>query len=817
MPNIDDPFRLISLAVDHDEHKPNAIELLQVPLETGKLYHNEKLLSQALSRLRKESRSFRLGWSMPFASSRNKRSKEKQNLNDHGDETATRTTTNDEHQQHQQQTETNQAKHSSRSAAAAAAAAATALTPVILSGLLATLDDSNFRAQSNSSSSNSNMECACCAPVNYQDSIQAITMATSSAELVNYTVAMRRAALSRVRLRIKRERTQKIVKPVLAITTILCLYCYAWSSLQRLLVGFYGVTDIVFVTPTPTEISGSGSNNSNDVIELRVEMLRLITSSCRSRANADHYGYLSDYAKACRITEATTFELLTSPHNSRHTKLFARTAYDDIDAEVEPEHSAADADVLNRDEGFAKFSAALMQYDDDYGDDTELPFYAMHTTLCDSESSIISLEDVIHGARRQERIKRQKQRWRRRRKRHQKYKQQQQQQQRNNDGFDGADNSSDDDIAAAHATLSRAVEFWGDTTVNRLVREAIVEAHYKAAPTLASSTKSIKGTSGSSSSSSSNNKLKLLDVGSGLSGTLFSLCTPDFPFEDWSYHGIAISQPEVRRAKQLVDKVVRPIISSASASASSLKTESSQTTENGNRSVVPKRFPISNITIQRASFDDPLPSKEYTTMVAIESLAFSHNITKTLMNLARSLKPQGTLIVIEDVVAPWAAVAKIVNDDNSSNDSDDKDYVEIMAKLSGKPSLLTHDQWLEHFAAADLDLHRPPRDLLLEFDAWSLNTPSKTTATAVTGLPFVGILLGERPWYSTGHGVLKSLIDWFGSSRGDGDVEDDGNLSNRALSLMEDMMKNEQGNAYRRAAHHRADLGYYMYVCTKRS
>jgi hypothetical protein len=768
---MEDPFHVIAAAIDHDENKPNALEVLQVPLETGKLYHNEKLFFRALSHLRRESRAFRPGWWMPFASSTPSWNNEL-NENDHE---ATTGTIADDPTRHPKEraTDTASRQNSSRGAA---------ITPIILTGLLAALDDSNFPTLK---------ECSSCAKANNQDSIRvtAKTNTTTSTELVHYTVGMRRAAMARVRLKIKRERTQRIVKPVLAIVSIIGLYCYAWSCLQRLLVGFYGVTNSVFAPPE------KGSSNP---IEHQVELLRLSTSPCRSRANADHYGSLSAYAKACRTTEANTFELLTSPHNSRHTKLFARTAYDEIDAGSDRSADGAPGD----DESLAKLSAALTQYDDEYGDDKELPFYAMHTVLGDNESSIIPLEEVIHG-RKKEREKPQQQRWRRRRRRQRKYKQQQHQR---NDELE-SDNSGD--IAAAHARLSEVVQFWGDTTVNHLVREAIVEAHYND-PSLSSPPK----TSRASNDKRKSKKLKLLDVGSGLSGTLFSLCTPEFPFEDWSYHGIAISQPEVRRAKQLVDTVIRPIISSAS------KTEYSRIENSGDHSVDDhdgdasnlKSFPLSNITIQRASFDDPLPPSEYTTMVAVESLAYSHNITITLINLARSLKPKGTLIIIEDVVAPWTVVNE--NDENSSSYND---YVQHMIEYSGKRSLLTHEKWLESFAAADLTLYRPPRDLMLEFDALSLDTPSTTTSTAVTGLPFVGILIGERPWYSIGHGVLKIMIDWFGRGSGDGEIEeDDGNLSNRALYLMEDLMKNEQGNVYRRAAHHRADLGYYMYICTKR-
>ncbi len=719
------------MAVGHDENKPNALEILQVPLETGKLYHNEKLFFLALSHLRKESRSFRLGWSIPFFS--NKRSRSKDLFVNEQDMT-TRASVNEKEEKSKKKIDTERNQKWSR---------ISALTPIILSGLLASLDNIKLSGDSGS--------------LNPEAVESAIT--STSTELVNYAVGMRRAALTRVRVKIKRERTQRVIKPVFAIVACVGLYSYAWSSLQRLLVGFYGVTNIVISPP---------ESDNGSPVEQKVDLLRLMTSPCRARANTDHYGHLSNYAKACRITEAMTFELLTSPHNSHHTKLFARRAYDEIEGNPS----------LDNNESLTKLLEDLMQYDDDYVDDTELPLYAMHTTLGDNESSMIPLDDVIHG-RRIPKDAVQRQRWKRKRRRQQKYDQQE-------------ERTNEISVASTYARLSAAVQFWGDTTVNHLVREAIVQAHSVAL--LPSKT-----------SDFSSNKLKLLDVGSGMSGTLFSLCTPEFPFKDWSYHGISVSQPEVRRANQLVDTVVRPIITSSQTAPFSTGDNKDSIAHNQDSGPSTK-FPLSNITIQRASFDDPLPLKEYTTMIAIESLAFSHNITNTLMNLARSLKPKGTLIVVEDVVAPWASA--------KGADKDKNNYIAEMTKASGKHSLLTHEEWLDSFAAAGLAVSRV-RDLMLEFDALSMDSASTSTASAVTGLPFIGLLIGEKPWFAIGHSLLKSLVGWVGRQHRD-DNDDDGDLSNRALYLMEDMIVNERGNAYRRAAHNRADLGYYMYICTKR-
>ena len=754
---IDDPFHLISMAVEHDESRKNALEMLQIPLETGKLYHNEKLFLRALYYIRKETRSFRWGWLMPFKPSLSW--KEYSDFNERNN--VTKASVNEKHRQHEGSLESTVRRQNPLRS--------DALTPIILSGLLACLDNSCFPPQE---------QFLCSTTTEKQFSIE-VTFATNSAELVNYAIGMRRAAQARVRLKAKRDRVQRIVNPFLVITTLVCFYFYAWSSLQRLLVGFYGVTDVVFAPP---------KNANESTTEIRVKVPRLITSSCRSKFNADHYGSLSDYSKACRSTEATTFESLTSSHNSHHTKLFARTAYDEIGVE-----SGCNADNLfESHEICVEAAAALMQLDDTYADDTELPLYTMHTVLVDIESSIIPLDDIIHGQQ-QEKGELQRPRWRRRRRLQQKTKHKR---------YQNTENTCNNNIATTFTKLSHAVQFWGDTTVNHLVREAIVEAHYKDYSTL-SSTKSIK----------KENELKLLDVGSGLAGTLFSLCTPEFPFENWSYHGIAISQPEVRRAKQLINTVVRPIISSASKMASSSTNDSGDCIVDSHVgvSIDSNSFPLSNITIEQTSFDNPLPPKEYTTMVAIESLAFSRNITMTLMNLARSLESKGTLIIIEDVVLPWAKSTS----NNSRRNFSDHDIQEI-AKLSGKSSLLTHDKWLESFQKAGLQLLRPPRDLMLEFDAWSVKTHRSALFNVIALLPFLSRLTMEIPWYSIGYHVLKKLVDWFGNINDDGSIKkDDGHLLNRALFLMTDLMENANSNVHRKAAFHNADLGYYMYVCTK--
>ncbi|OEU12330.1 hypothetical protein FRACYDRAFT_244590 [Fragilariopsis cylindrus CCMP1102] len=604
------------MAVDLDGSQRQSEEILQIPLETGKLYHNEKLFTSAVTHLQKESKIVRWGWSHPLPPSPSpSESAQKPSLSKNSNYTNVETIEPNERQQRRQQQQQSSTQQKSPDVIA--------LTPIILSGILANLNDTS--------------------------------MATST-ELVNYCVGMRRAALARVRARIKKDRIQRIAKPLLAFAAVVFLYWYAWGNLKRVLIGFYGIATSINV-------------NDNQ---------RLTLSSCRSKS--ENNGKLNEYVKACRMTEAKTFELLTSTNNHYHSKVLAaaaaaeekrnqqnRVPQQNTDSDIDEDDDVLDEDRRN-------IIMDLMQYDDDCDDDTELPIYTLHTLL-DDESSNIPLDYVIHN-RADKPARRQRQRWRRRRK-NKKPTSAPLHQQRYGHQHDGTGRSHSDEDP--YGILSEAIQYWGDTAVNRL---------------------------------------------------------------DWSYHGIAISQPEIRRAKQLIQTFIYPKLS-LKTSMKDIHIDDQDSSHSTSTSTITTNstFPLTNVTIEQASFDDTLPSKEYTAIIAIESLAYSHNLTKTLINLAQSLKPKGTLIIVDDVVAPWAAAA----DGNDIRNNDNYKKIQRLIDLTGKTSLLTHQEWLQSFAAADLSLYQPPRDLMLEFGDWPIETTSSTAATAVTGLPLIGVLLGERP------------------------------------------------------------------------
>lgn len=275
-----------------------------------------------------------------------------------------------------------------------------------------------------------------------------------------------------------------------------------------------------------------------------------------------------------------------------------------------------------------------------------------------------------------------------------------------------------------------AVKWLGDSLINRLVREAI-------AATL------------EQSSIGKIERFSVLDVGSGLSGMLYSIL--DLPFREWTYLGISISQPEVIRAEQLLD------LHKLSQSISSLK----------------------NVTIRQASFDEPLPAKSFHSIVAVESLGYSQNITKTIANIAGALAAKGSLIIVEDVVSSWA---------------EESDDIGRLVDVSAKHSLLTHNKWKTELESAGLMFQQAPRDLTLEFD-WAFPSESEK--------PFSVVRESVR-WLSRWHG--RGAVDsWNRSGTGA-----------RAIHLLSDLIERSNANFLRQAMHRKAELTLMMYTCTKK-
>jgi hypothetical protein len=190
---------------------------------------------------------------------------------------------------------------------------------------------------------------------------------------------------------------------------------------------------------------------------------------------------------------------------------------------------------------------------------------------------------------------------------------------------------------------------------------------------------------------------------------------------------------------------------------------------------------LQNVTLRQASFDEPLPAKSLHAVVAVESLSYSHNLTLTLSNLAASLQPKGTLIVVDDVVAPWFVDEK--------RDED----LQLLVERTVKTSLMTHQEWLQGFASAGLVLQQAARDLNLEYE-WSVPLDDSDKS------------------HDRLHEFVQKLGTWFGRCEG---VHTCGTVA-RGVQLLSDVVRRSSGKSLWQAAHFRGDLTLMMYVCTKK-
>jgi SAM-dependent methyltransferase len=201
------------------------------------------------------------------------------------------------------------------------------------------------------------------------------------------------------------------------------------------------------------------------------------------------------------------------------------------------------------------------------------------------------------------------------------------------------------------------VKWLGDSTVNRLVREALEK--YMPQTGL---------------------QRRILDVGCGVAGTFFSLYQPPPPpplsknergravVNDKNrlvYTGITISKAEAEMAKELI-------------LLHSIKN-------------------LKDVTIDVKSFDDPLP-RGFTATIAIESLSYSRHLAATLNNLMEATIVGGILIVVDDVVV-----------DHSRR------LHRLPIEQDLRPSLLTHKEWMAAFDNVGCEVVLM-RDLSLEYE-----------------------------------------------------------------------------------------------------
>jgi cyclopropane fatty-acyl-phospholipid synthase-like methyltransferase len=282
-----------------------------------------------------------------------------------------------------------------------------------------------------------------------------------------------------------------------------------------------------------------------------------------------------------------------------------------------------------------------------------------------------------------------------------------------------------------------ALQWLGETTVNRLVREALEEHQ-------------------TTTTSGALMKEHLLDVGCGVGGTLYALL-PSTSHTKLSYHGISISAPEIHQAQRL-------------ASMHQLLPSDTTTTT------------TMDIQFTQHNFDDPLKDA-YTSMIAIDSLSYSHNIQDTLTNLVSSLQRGGTMILVTDVVAPWAEPAAI----------------NLLVNVTARASLLTHAEWNQQLESHGLIIQQV-RDLGLEFDLHILQaqSPWVKTIREWRRRPAQTILQKWQAWLGKGATMMKQKA------------------SVRIVQLLLDLVQQAWGTSLRQEAYQRADLSYYMYTCVKK-
>lgn len=305
--------------------------------------------------------------------------------------------------------------------------------------------------------------------------------------------------------------------------------------------------------------------------------------------------------------------------------------------------------------------------------------------------------------------------------------------------------------------FKKGLQWIGDTTVNQLVRKRL--------------SKAIQNFKGKGS-------FRLLDVGCGIGGTLYSLAgtsedrwTEGNEHDRIDYLGIAISSAEIHNARQLAAE--------------------------HDMDLMKARF-------EQQSFDSPSLGDygKFSAAVAIESLSFSQNLTNTLSNLARVIKSGGTLIVVDDVVNSQYG--------EHYNSTDGDSVIETYASLASRPSLLSHMEWKNAFHNAGFVMNQA-MDIGLEFDLPQLidvrSNSYRRTSTR-------GWLFGFRR-RGVFMGLLQKWQAWKQLRLGDTtDIQKLAEL--QTLQLMQQNINFIRSKSFRKEAHEQLELTYNMYVCTKR-
>jgi len=634
-----------------------------------------------------------------------------------------------------------------------------ALTPVILSGLLAAIQQQQQQQQQSTGKRSKGNDDG------IADDDQAATAAISS-ELVLSCQTWRRAALYRVRRRRRVRRLQKVVLPA-ALLAVLAGECVQNAIRQRRV-----RTELRYVLlPEDGSSRRSGSGSSS-------------FSSCKSIGSSPgSNNNNSSYEAACRIAEAELWE----SYGDYLSELKRHVDFDRVNCVEPPFDPRCDHAVLwqrrlaslpkaastysatssaSLDGGGAKMpappiiTASTARQLAAADANAEAPF-AMHTTLAQNK---FTLEEIKRGRRLPAKLARKSGKiWPTR---------------------DGRPRT----FAASY------LQWLGSSHANRLVRET-VEFH------LGNKSKKKK------KKKKSNQQVHwdVLDAGCGVGGTMYALM-PDNSFQKLSYHGIALSASEIYHAEQFYEfhrKAQTP-----AQQQGSKQQRSGSTTE------------LAEVKFEQRSFDDPaLSDRQYSAIVAIDSIGYSNNARDTVTNLMRSLKRGGVFIVVDDVVLG----------------REQRRFALEAAPIMQKLGVLTYTAWWDILVEAGCEMNSA-RDLSLEYEMPNLllNNYHDIGIRQQQSGGYDGKVkhsvgnsrAGAERWFS-----LSSISSWryylsgwpweWGFRRnipdGEGDITESVSPVQRMIQLARDrndlvaakQKRQEEYTVYQ-------SLSYYMFVCSKK-
>ena len=316
--------------------------------------------------------------------------------------------------------------------------------------------------------------------------------------------------------------------------------------------------------------------------------------------------------------------------------------------------------------------------------------------------------------------------------------------------------------------LKKGLQWLGDTTINQLVRERLLEAMQ-------------------SDNADSKSYYRVLDIGCGIGGTLYALAgaaedrwSDDNELARIDYTGIAISSAEILNARRLAAE---------------------------------HEMDLERIHFEQESFDSPSLQEhhKFSAAVAIESLSFSRNISVTLSNLASVIDPGGTLIVVDDVVH--------TSHGECHNSTSEQSVLEYYAALAHKPSILTHSEWKDEFdkagfvmkEAMDIGLQYSLPQLVDDGTAKSRFSPNVRNWLLRTKQPSVSLILLQK-WEAW----KRSRLGKVGVGASETQVGIEALAQLQTVKLMQGNINFIRSKAFRKEGHEKLDLTYNMYVCTKR-